>query len=221
VNRARGFFLTLEGIEGSGKSTQGERLARGLAGEGFAVHVTREPGGTPLAESIRHLLLGVEGETPVAAAELFLILAARAQHVERVVRPCLDRGMVVLCDRFADASLAYQGGGRGLGVERVAGVNALATGGLAPDLTLVFDLPVEEALERVHRRGATGGALTRFDREAREFYGAVRTAYLDLARAEPGRVHVLDARGEAGAVAERVDALVRPRLAARRAAGAI
>lgn len=209
----RGLFVSLEGIEGSGKTTHGKRLTTHLQALGHRVFLTREPGGTPLAEELRRLLLGTEGECPEVETELLMILAGRAQHVRREIAPRLARGEVVVCDRYADASLAYQGGGRGLGVERVAAGNALATGGLVPDLTLLFDLPVDQAMARVARRGREGGAFNRFDRERREFYHAVRETYLRLAEAEPRRFVVLDATLPKPELAERVREVVAPHLA--------
>lgn len=188
-----GYFITLEGIEGSGKSTHARLLQEALVRDGRRVCLTREPGGTPLGEKLRELLMGSSGEAPVPAAELFIILAARAQHVEDVVLPHLERGEIVISDRYADASLAYQGGGRGLGVDPVSRANALATGGLAPDLTVLCTLPVDRALERVRHRHRGGGDMNRFDREAAVFYEAVQAAYLRLAGAEPARFVILDA----------------------------
>jgi dTMP kinase len=217
----RGFFVTLEGIEGSGKSSHVRRLADSLTEAGYPVFLTREPGGTPLGEAIRGLLLGVDGDAPSPEAELYLILAARAQHVNRVILPRLNRGDVVLCDRFADATLAYQGGGRGLGFEPVAGAGALAAPGLTPDLTILCDVPVEEALTRVGRRRRAGGDFNRFDREEREFHEAVRAAYLRLAAAEPGRFRVVSTEGDEIEIARALLAEVEPRLAERRREGGL
>ncbi len=217
----RGFFLTVEGVEGSGKTTHVRLLEAALSGRGYAVTVTREPGGTPLAEALRTLLLGTEGETPVPEAELFMLLASRAQHLQKLILPRLDRGGVVICDRFADASLAYQGGGRGLGVERVAAANLLATSGIVPDLTLLFDVPVEEGLARVGKRSRSGGDLTRFDREEEDFHLAVRKVYLDLAAREPERFRVVDATRPKDEVARDVLAAVEERLRRRREDGGL
>ncbi len=217
----RGFFLTFEGTEGSGKTTHVRLLKTALEERGYRVDGTREPGGTPLAEALRSLLLGTEGETPVAEAELFMLLASRAQHLQKRILPRLDAGDVVICDRFSDASLAYQGGGRGLGLERVAAANDLAASGIRPDLTLLFDVPVDESLIRVGRRSAEGGDLTRFDREYREFHEAVREVYLSLARREPDRFAVLDATVPKPELAARVLGEVEPRLVRRRADGGL
>jgi dTMP kinase len=210
----RGFFLTLEGIEGSGKSTHARMLGKSLEASGYPVFLTREPGGTPLGEELRRFLLGKE-DGPVPEAELFLILAARAQHVQTVIRPRLDQGEVVLCDRFADATLAYQGGGRGLDRDRVEAANALAVGDVNPDLTVLFDIPVESALERVRHRHRSGGDFNRFDRETRRFHEAVRDVYLRLAEREPARFLVLRPTGPKAAVARELLAQVEPRIRAR------
>jgi dTMP kinase len=212
--RRRGFFLTLEGIEGSGKSTHARFLGESLEAEGFRVFLTREPGGTPLGEELRRFLLGRE-DAPVPEAELFLILAARAQHVRTVIRPRLERGEVVLCDRFSDATLAYQGGGRGLDRKRVEAANALAAGDVRPDLTVLFDIPVEASLERVQHRHRAGGDFNRFDGETRRFHEAVREAYLRLARSEPERFLVMEPTGTKAEVARKLLEAVRPRVHAR------
>lgn len=148
-----GLFITLEGPEGAGKSTNREYLAEHLRAHGLDVVLTREPGGTPLAERIRELLLAPSDETMDADTELLLVFAARAQHLAQVIRPALARGAIVLCDRFTDATYAYQGGGRGLSVERIATLETFVQGDLRPDLTLVFDLPVEVGLSRAAARG--------------------------------------------------------------------
>jgi dTMP kinase len=211
----RGFFLTLEGIEGCGKTTHTRFLADSLRDEGYRVFVTREPGGTPLGEKLRRFILAKD-QAPAPEAELFLILAARAQHVHQVIRPRLNEGEVVICDRFADATLAYQGGGRGLDRERVAAATTLSTVGVVPDLTVLFDLPVEDAWDRVHRRRHSGGDYNRFDREGQAFYRAVRAAYLELATGEPERFVVLDSLGSKEAVAGELLRTVTPRIAAHR-----
>lgn len=184
-----GLFITLEGPEGAGKSTNREYLAERLRERGIEVQLTREPGGTPLAERIRELLLDPSDERMAVDTELLLVFAARAQHIAQVIRPALERGAVVLCDRFTDATYAYQGGGRGLPVERIAQLESFVQGELRPDLTLVFDLPVEIGLSRAAARGR----LDRFEQEGRSFFEAVRNTYLDRARAEPARYHILDA----------------------------
>lgn len=199
-----GLFITLEGPEGAGKSTNREYLAERLRERGIEVQLTREPGGTPLAERIRELLLDPSEEKMAVDTELLLVFAARAQHIAEVIRPALQRGAVVLCDRFTDATYAYQGGGRGLPVERIAQLEAFVQGGLRPDLTLVFDLPVEIGLSRAAARGR----LDRFEREGRAFFEAVRGTYLDRARAEPARYHILDAAQTLAEVQRDLDGLL-------------
>ncbi|MEN0107883.1 MAG: dTMP kinase [Pseudomonas sp.] len=184
-----GLFITLEGPEGAGKSTNREFLAEHLRAQGLDVVLSREPGGTPLAERIRELLLAPSDEPMAADTELLLVFAARAQHLAQVIRPALARGAVVLCDRFTDATYAYQGGGRGLSQERIAALESFVQGELRPDLTLIFDLPVEVGLARASARGR----LDRFEQEGRAFFDAVRHAYLQRAAAAPQRYRVVDA----------------------------
>lgn len=180
--------MTFEGGEGSGKSTQVARLAARLRARGREPVLTREPGGTPLAEGIRELLLD-PARRPGAASEAFLMEAARADVVAHVVRPALAAGRVVLCDRYDDSTLAYQGGGRGLDADLLAALNRAATGGLVPDLTLLYDVPPELGLAR---RGSAAGDTNRLDREPPEFHARVRRRYLELAAAAPERWVVLD-----------------------------
>jgi dTMP kinase len=185
----RGLFVTFEGGEGSGKSTQLARLAARLGEGGLDPLVTREPGGTPVAEGIRALLLDPALE-PGAVAEALLMEAARAELVATVIRPALAAGRLVLCDRYADSTLAYQGAGRGLDLGVLAEWNRIATGGLAPDLTLLFDLDPAVGLSR---REVAAGIPNRLDRESLGFHTRVRAQYLALARAEPGRFVVVAA----------------------------
>ena len=191
-----GRFITFEGGEGTGKSTQIGRLAARLRARGVDPLVTREPGGTPAAEGIRALLLDPE-HAPGAVAEALLMEAARADLVATVLRPALAAGRVVLCDRYADSTLAYQGAGRGLDPAMLADWNRAATGGLTPDLTLLFDLDPGAGLQR---RGEGPGVPNRLDREALPFHARVRACYLELARSEPGRWVVLDAARPAEAI---------------------
>lgn len=184
-----GLFITLEGPEGAGKSTNREYLAELLMQAGIEVVLTREPGGTPLAERIRELLLAPDSEVMAVDTELLLMFAARAQHLAGVIRPALARGAVVLCDRFTDATYAYQGGGRGVAYERIAILEQFVQGDLRPDLTLVFDLPVEVGLARAAARGK----LDRFEQEQQSFFEAVRQTYLARAAQAPERYRVLDA----------------------------
>ncbi|MDN4500429.1 dTMP kinase [Pseudomonas mosselii] len=199
-----GLFITLEGPEGAGKSTNRDYLAARLREQGVDVVMTREPGGTPLAERIRELLLAPSEERMAVDTELLLMFAARAQHLAEVIRPALARGAVVLCDRFTDATYAYQGGGRGLPVERIAILEAFVQGALRPDLTLVFDLPVEVGLARAAARGR----LDRFEQEGQAFFEAVRQAYLQRAGQQPQRYRLLDAAQPLSAVQQAIDALV-------------
>ncbi|TXR33233.1 dTMP kinase [Ectopseudomonas mendocina] len=199
-----GLFITLEGPEGAGKSTNREYLAERLREQGIDVLLTREPGGTPLAERIRELLLDPSDESMAADTELLLVFAARAQHLQQVIRPALARGCVVLCDRFTDATYAYQGGGRGLSVERIAQLEQFVQGELRPDLTLIFDLPVEIGLARAAARGR----LDRFEQEGRGFFEAVREAYLQRAAQAPQRYRVLDAGQSLAQVQADIDTLL-------------
>ena len=202
-----GLFVTFEGGDGSGKSTQLVRLAERLRRSGFDPLVVREPGGTRLAEAIRGLLL--DPGAPVAAlSEALLMVAARADLVASRLRPALDAGRIVLCDRYTDSTLAYQGGGRGLDAALLASWNRAATGGLVPDLTLLFDLDPELGLAR---RAAHGGA-NRLDLESEGFHARVRERYLQLARAEGSRFTVLDADRPPDELAERVWSAVASRL---------
>ena len=199
-----GLFITLEGPEGAGKSTNREYLAERLRERGIDVLLTREPGGTPLAERIRELLLDPSDEPMAADTELLLVFAARAQHLQQVIRPALAKGSVVLCDRFTDATYAYQGGGRGLSIERIAQLEQFVQGELRPDLTLIFDLPVEIGLARAAARGR----LDRFEQEGRGFFEAVRQAYLQRAEQAPQRYRVLDAGQTLAQVQADIDALL-------------
>ncbi len=199
-----GLFITLEGPEGAGKSTNREYLAEHLRAQGVDVVLTREPGGTPLAERIRELLLAPSDEKMDADTELLLVFAARAQHLAEVIRPALARGAVVLCDRFTDATYAYQGGGRGLSLERIATLEQFVQGDLRPDLTLVFDLPVEIGLSRAAARGR----LDRFEQEGQAFFEAVRQAYLARAQAAPQQYTLIDASQSLAQVQQALDALL-------------
>ncbi|TWI53428.1 dTMP kinase [Pseudomonas duriflava] len=196
-----GLFITLEGPEGAGKSTNLQYLAGKLRQAGREVVLTREPGGTPLAERIRELLLAPNNEKMDSDTELLLMFAARAQHLSTVIRPALARGAVLLCDRFTDATYAYQGGGRGLPEARIAMLEEFVQAGLQPDLTLVFDLPVEIGLQRAVQRGR----LDRFEQEHQDFFEAVRQTYLKRAKAAPDRYKVLDAAQPLAEVQRQLD----------------
>lgn len=186
---ARGFFITIEGGEGAGKSTMLAFVRDWLVQAGHDVVVTREPGGTALGERVRDILLHAHELHVTAETEALLMFAARAEHLECIVRPALGAGKTVLCDRFTDATYAYQGGGRGLSEERIAQLEAWVQGALRPNLTLLLDVPVEMGLKRANRRSAPD----RFEREQREFFERVRAAYLARAQREPQRVRVIDA----------------------------
>lgn len=189
-------FVTFEGMEGSGKSTALRGVAQALAARGRAVVETQEPGGCPLGRTLRAVLLDARTQNLAERAELYLFLADRAQHVHEVVRPALQAGSVVLCDRFCDSTFAYQGHGRGLDLSMLRQLNAQATGGLMPDVTLLFDLPVEEGLARARSRNATDGKSEnegRFEAEKLAFHQRVREGFLELAAAEPDRFRIIDA----------------------------
>ncbi len=185
----RGKFITVEGIEGVGKSTNVNFLSSIIEAKGFSVLRTREPGGTPMAERIRHMLLAHDEEPLPDIAELLLFFAARALHVNNTIQPALAAGTWVVCDRFTDASLAYQGHGRGLGLERINLMADWVHKDLQPDLTLLLDAPPEIAMDRAEKRGEAD----RLDSEETDFYQRVRDGYLDLAASEPERIAVLDA----------------------------
>ncbi|HWS62068.1 MAG TPA: dTMP kinase [Steroidobacteraceae bacterium] len=192
MTETRGRFLTIEGIEGVGKTTQVARLSRYLADRGIDHVVTREPGGTPFAEKIRDLVLRPRDETLPPAAELLLMFAARAVHLANHIEPVLNAGRWVICDRFTDATYAYQGAGRGMSQTDIRFLETLVQGALRPDLTLLLDVPVDVGLERSRQRDA-GGIRDRFDGEKAEFFERVRDGYLSRARAEPQRVAIIDA----------------------------
>lgn len=206
----RGKFLTLEGPEGAGKSTQAARLIRFLGGRGLEVIYTREPGGTKLGEAIRGILqYDAAGEAPCSEAEVLLFEASRAQLVKQVIQPALGRGAWVVSDRFADSTTAYQGYGRGFGAERMDAINRFATGGLVPDMTLLLDLDVRVGMERCAKRQAGGGSkYDRIESERLCFHEAVRAGYLALAGANPGRFWLIDATGSEAAVGREIEELV-------------
>jgi dTMP kinase len=205
-----GRFLTIEGIEGVGKSTQVARLSRGLSERGIAHVVTREPGGTPLAERIREIVLEVRDEPVPPAAELLLMFAARAVHLANHVEPSLRRGQWVICDRFIDATYAYQGGGRRLSVEHIRQLETMVLGTRRPDLTVLLDAPVDQALKRAHQRNA-GADADRFESERAEFFERVRDAYRARAAAEPNRIAVVDASQSIDGVALQIIELLEVR----------
>lgn len=208
-------FITFEGIEGCGKSTQAEILSRALQTEtGCQVVATREPGGCPIANQIRAILLDADNKALVPLAELLLYAAARAQHVAEVIRPALAEGKIVLCDRFTDATTAYQGHGRSLDLTLIENLAQLATGGLTPDLTILLDCPEEVGINRAMARiNATSGAREeRFEQESLRFHQAVRKGYLKLAAENPARFVVIDGTRGIQETAEAIRNAVIPRI---------
>jgi dTMP kinase len=205
-----GFFITFEGGEGAGKSTQARRLAERLRASGRVVTLTREPGGSPGAEAIRDLLVRGDAERWSPISETLLMYAARRDHIERTITPALARGEVVVCDRFLDSTRAYQGAGGGAPHELIAALEGAVVGDMKPDLTLVFDLPVDVGLARAAARGE---GEARFESKGRDFHERLRAAYLAIAEAEPGRCVLIDADGDLDAVEARVWAAVEARLA--------
>ena len=217
---ARGKFITFEGLDGSGKSTQLEKLARSLRHHGHFVTVTREPGGTAAGERIREVLLhsATSGLSPFT--EMALMFASRAQHVHEIILPALAEGRIVLCDRFTDSTEAYQGGGRKLGTKPVLQLHETLCGNLQPDLTILLDNDVAFSVERARRRNLKRKAgrsekerdENRFEQENRAFFGRVRHAYLAIAHREPQRVHIVDARGTPGETHAVIMELMRKKL---------
>ena len=199
-----GRFITIEGGEGAGKSTAQTYLAERLIAQGISVLQTREPGGTPLAEAIRSNLLSVDEEAPVEMAELLLVFAARAQHLAKVIEPALDQGQWVLCDRFTDATYAYQGAGRGLSAELIGKLEALVQGDRRPDTVILLDMPPEIGLARAKARGT----LDRFEREEQAFFERVRQGYLERAEEFPDRYVVVDATQELSEVQKSLQAVM-------------
>jgi dTMP kinase len=199
VSSRRGKFITFEGLDGCGKSTQLEKLAGKLRDRGLTVTLTREPGGTATGEKIRQLLLDTRTSRLSTNAELALMFASRAQHIEEIILPALAAGHIVLCDRFTDSSEAYQGCGRKLGSAPVLELHRILCGNLQPDLTILMDSDVTASVERARRRNQSrsnaGSDENRFEQESRAFFARVRSAYLEIAKREPERVVVVDARG--------------------------
>ncbi len=207
----RGLFITFEGVEGCGKTTQIERLRQHLEAQGHTVLMTREPGGTPIAEAIRELLLDPAHDALSPAAELLLYEAARAQHVDERIRPALESGTTVLCDRFADSTTAYQGAGRGLPREELEHLHRIATGDVWPDLTLVIDRPVEAGLARARARGRAD----RMEQQDVAFHERVRQGFLELAARNPERVRIIDGTQSIDEIAAAIRALLAGLLTAR------
>jgi dTMP kinase len=213
-----GVLITFEGVEGSGKTTQLRRLGTLLRQDGYRVVETREPGGTAIAERIREVLLGAPGERQAPEdmtpeCEAHLILAARSQHVTHVIEPALQAGSIVLCDRFSDSTFAYQGYGRGMNLDQLREMNRLATGGLAPDLTLLFEIPVAMGLAR---RRKFDLEQNRLDRETKDFHEKIRRGFLTIAAREPRRVKKIDAVPHPETVATEVGTVVEAFLAKAR-----
>lgn len=207
----RGLFITLEGGEGAGKSTQSRLLVDVLADAGIECVVTREPGGSPGAEEIRDLLVKGETDRWSATTEALLMTASRADHVERTVLPALNNGLWVICDRFYDSTVAYQGGGGGISHDRIMDLQRWALGDLAPDLTLIFDLVPDAGLARARDREAeTGAGEDRFERVGSDFHARLRQAFLDIAAREPDRCKIIDAGRAIGDVAADVRSVITP-----------
>jgi dTMP kinase len=209
---ATGKFITIEGGEGVGKSTQIAALRDWLVSRGLEVVLTREPGGTPLAESIRLLLLDPSAEPMPAMCELLLMFAARSSHTESVIRPALARGAWVVCDRFTDSTYAYQGAGRGVDLGPIAALERLVQKELQPDLTLLLDAPVEAGLARAQSRNLVLEVTDRFEQEQREFFERVRQGYLTRAQQHPARIAVIDATAGVDGVEAAIKATVEARL---------
>jgi dTMP kinase len=201
----RGQFVTFEGTEGVGKSTQMDNAASTLRDQGIELVVTREPGGTPMAEAIRELLLAPRDEPVNDMTELLLMFAARAQHLHSLIVPQLEAGRWVLCDRFTDATFAYQGGGRGVAAETIATLETLVQGDLRPDHVILLDAPVATGMARAKNRGR----LDRFEQEEVAFFERIRRVYLDRAAAAPDRYHVVDAARSLADVSEDVSVLLK------------
>lgn len=211
----KGFFITFEGIEGSGKTTQAEKLYRTLLKRGYPTLFTREPGGTEISEKIRAVLLDRAHTEMASWTELFLYLASRAQLLHQVILPSLKEGKIVLSDRFSDSTLAYQGGGRGLDRKKIKSLNALYTEGREPDLTFLFDIPPEEGIFRAtHRRGNPNRASQkdRIESEKETFFRKVREEYRRIAGEDPGRVRVINGRKKEEEIEEEVLRIVEDRL---------
>jgi len=200
----KGQFITLEGSEGAGKSTNMDYIQKSLQAQGIDIVTTREPGGTPIGEDIRQLLLGHKHSGMSDDTELLLMFAARAEHINKVIRPALKKDQWVLCDRFTDATYAYQGGGRGIDTDRIAMLENWAQGELRPDMTIYLDVPIETGRQRAGERSAPD----RFEKEQNDFFNKVRQAYLDRASQEPARFRVIDASTELDQVQVHLDEVI-------------
>jgi dTMP kinase len=222
VSQGHGIFITFEGLDGCGKSTQMEKLAQALRAEGHEVITTREPGGTPTGEKIRSVLLDSGTRQLAPLAELALMFAARAQHIEEVILPALEAGKIVVSDRFTDSSEAYQGGGRGLGSDAVLALHEVLCAGLQPDLTILMDSDVAASVARARRRNVAastnGKDENRFERESQAFFGRVHAAYHAIGKREPQRVVMVNARRPIPQVHAEIVSAVKERLSSRAAA---
>ena len=210
MERSLSLFITFEGIEGSGKTTQIQRLKKYLTQKGIPCKVTREPGGSPIGEKIRKILLNPDHREMVPATELLLYEAARTQHVKEVIKPFLEKGRVVLCDRFSDATLAYQGYGRKMDLKWIQRLNHLSSQGVRPDVTFLLDCPSDVGLKRAIQRNRTlkQEREERFEREEMEFHRRVRKGYLAIARKEPRRVKVIGTRQGEEKVFEKIRKII-------------
>ncbi len=205
----RGLFITFEGTDGAGKTTQIQRLSTELRQTGYDICLTREPGGTPISEQIRDMLLNPDHGEMAATTELLLYAASRAQHVSEIIKPALESGKIVISSRFADAMVVYQGYGRGLDLERINRLNRIATDGVTPDVTFVLDLPVEIGLQRVQK---SRGGLDRLEREKIDFHQRLRDGYRALAEQEPQRLKLVDAQASPEQVYVQIEAAIQPLL---------
>lgn len=201
----KGLFITFEGIEGCGKSTQAQRLFNWLEKQGYDCVLSKEPGGTKICERIREILLDKENNSLSETSEFFLYLADRAEHIRAVIRPALEKGKIVISDRFSDSTLAYQSAGRGIPGEIVKNINTIATGGLIPDITIVIDVPPEVGLARLKKKD-------RIEEEVEDFHKRIRAEYLNISREEPDRVKVVDGTEPVEKVEEKVREIIIPLL---------
>ncbi len=200
----QGLFITLEGIEGAGKSTQVEFISKLIEQRGSQTLITREPGGTRLGEAVREVLLHGKDLAILPETELLLMFSARCQHIEEIINPALTQGIVVICDRFTDASFAYQGGGRGVSQDSIIILEEWVQKNLKPDMTLLFDARVETGLERVRGRGPAD----RFESEDMAFFNRVRQSYLDRAAMEPDRIKIIDAEQDIPGIQNQIKSLI-------------
>ncbi len=211
-----GLFISFEGIEGSGKSTQVGLLAEALRTQGYEVVVTREPGGTPLGQVLRRLLLEPRETSLAPGAELLLMLADRVQHIQEVIAPALQGGKIVISDRFVDSTTAYQGYGRGIALDLLVQLNAFTCGQYLPDVTLLLDLPVADGLQRAGQRQRSATGTDPFEAESLDFHERVRMGFLAVARANPTRIQVVDAARPREEIHKEIVALVQSRLGEKR-----